>query len=291
MILSVVIPVFNERHTLGLILAEVSHALPSVTKEIIIIDDCSTDGTRQWLEQNFPLGLRIASSLVVGNDENIILAAPRGAGDITIKPLFHAQNKGKGGAVQTGLAAISGDVVIIQDADLEYDPQNWAGMYQLIVDRKVADVVYGSRFFGNPHRSLYFHHYLANKIISLLFNFLYNQTLSDIEVCYKMFTREVMESLAITCNDFGFEVQISAQICLARKWRIYELGIDYYGRTYDAGKKINWKDGVKALWYILKVACIYYLQKRVEIEMILKNSFKIYFSPNLSTLKHPPLLM
>ena len=252
MILSVVIPVFNERHTLGLILAEVSHALPSVTKEIIIIDDCSTDGTRQWLEQNFPLGLRIASSLVVGNDENIILAAPRGAGDITIKPLFHAQNKGKGGAVQTGLAAISGDVVIIQDADLEYDPQNWAGMYQLIVDRKVADVVYGSRFFGNPHRSLYFHHYLANKIISLLFNFLYNQTLSDIEVCYKMFTREVMESLAITCNDFGFEVQISAQICLARKWRIYELGIDYYGRTYDAGKKINWKDGVKALWYILK---------------------------------------
>ena len=125
-------------------------------------------------------------------------------------------------------------------------------MYDLIAVRKVADVVYGSRFYGRSHRSLYFHHYLGNRVISLLFNALYNQTLTDIEVCYKMFSREVKDSLHITCNDFGFEVQISAQISLARRWRIYEVGIRYFGRTYEEGKKINWKDGFKALWYLLR---------------------------------------
>ena len=143
-------------------------------------------------------------------------------------------------------------MVVIQDADLEYDPEDWAQMLDLICRRRVADVVYGSRFYGRPHRALYFHHYMANRLISFLFNLLYNQTLSDIEVCYKMFTREVLESLSITANDFGFEVQFSAQVALARRWRIYEMGISYYGRTYDEGKKINWKDGVKALWYLLK---------------------------------------
>jgi hypothetical protein len=116
----------------------------------------------------------------------------------------------------------------------------------------VADVVYGSRFYGRPHRSLYFHHYLGNRTISLLFNALYNQTLSDIEACYKMMTREVKESLRLTCDDFGIEIEISAQIARARKWRIYEQGICYYGRTYSEGKKIRWSDGLKALWYLLK---------------------------------------
>jgi hypothetical protein len=125
-------------------------------------------------------------------------------------------------------------------------------MYELIAVRKVADVVYGSRFYGRPHRSLYYHHYMANRLISTIFNILYNQTLSDIEVCYKMFTREVRDSLRITCNDFGVEVQLGAQIALARRWRIYEVGIQYFGRTYDEGKKINWRDGLKALWYLVK---------------------------------------
>jgi hypothetical protein len=125
-------------------------------------------------------------------------------------------------------------------------------MYDLIAARNVADVVYGSRFYGRPHRALYFHHFMANRLISFLFNALYNQTLTDIEVCYKMFTRAVRDSLAITADDFGFEVQFSAQVALARRWRIYEVGISYYGRTYDEGKKINWKDGVKALWYLFR---------------------------------------
>ena len=171
---------------------------------------------------------------------------------ISIEPHYHPQNRGKGAALRTGFAAVSGEVVVIQDADLEYDPQDWAAMYDLIAVRKVADVVYGSRFQGRAHRSLYFHHYLANRLISLLFNALYNQTLSDIETCYKMMTAEVARSLRLSANDFGAEVEISANIARQRKLRIYELGISYYGRSYDEGKKINWKDGVKALWYLLK---------------------------------------
>jgi hypothetical protein len=125
-------------------------------------------------------------------------------------------------------------------------------MLPLIVDRKVADVVYGSRFYGRPHRSLYYHHYMGNRIISILFNILYNQMLTDIEVCYKMFTREVLQALELTTEGFGFEIEISAQIALARRWRIYEVGISYFGRTYEDGKKVNWQDGVKALAYLIK---------------------------------------
>ena len=141
---------------------------------------------------------------------------------------------------------------MIQDADLEYDPSDWQPMYHLIAVRKVADVVFGSRFYGRPHRSLYFHHYFANRLISLLFNIVFNQTLTDIETCYKMMTREVARSLRLTANDFGIEVEMSAEIARQRNLRIYELGISYYGRTYAEGKKINWKDGLKALWYVFK---------------------------------------
>jgi len=230
--LSVLIPAYNEIGNIAALLEIVQAALPGVSKELIIVDDGSTDGTREWLAHHFG---------GVGNSE----AA-------AVKVIFHDRNKGKGAALKTAMAAATGDVIIVQDADLEYDPADWQQMYDLIARRKVADVVYGSRFYGRPHRSLYFHHYLANRLISVLFNILFNQTLTDIEVCYKMFTREVAQSLNLTSADFGVEVQIGAQIALRRRWRIYELAISYYGRTYDEGKKITWKDGVKALVYLIK---------------------------------------
>ncbi len=250
--LSVIIPVYNERHTLGQVLAAVSRALPAVRKDIIVVDDGSTDGTREWLKANFPVGARTGSQISIDGAGRLDVSAPLNQALVSIEPLYHPRNLGKGAALRTGLAAIRGGVVVIQDADLEYDPQDWATMYDLIAVRQVADVVYGSRFHGRAHRSLYFHHYLANRLISLLFNTLYNQTLSDIETCYKMMTAEVARSLRLSANDFGIEVEISAHIARQRRLRIYELGIAYYGRSYDEGKKINWKDGVKALWYLLK---------------------------------------
>lgn len=252
--LSVVIPAYNERCTIGNVLISVVTALSGVAKEIIIVDDCSTDGTRDWLRTNLSAATEEYEGLTLRSDGNVVLtpATPNRPRSFSFKVLYHERNKGKGGSLQTGLSAVTGDIVVIQDADLEYDPQDWDRMYALIAERKVADVVYGSRFYGEPHRSLYFHHYMGNRLIAFLFNFLYNQTLTDIEVCYKMFTKEVLDSLAITCDDFGFEVQITAQIARARKWRIYEMGISYYGRTYAEGKKIKWKDGIKALWYLVK---------------------------------------
>jgi len=249
--LSVVVPVYNEVRTLGTILAYLTNVLPEVSKEIIVVDDCSRDGTREWLKANFPDGDRTGSSIAVDAAGNLAFASSGGA-SITVRPIYHEHNKGKGGGLQTGLAAVTGDVVVIQDADLEYDPQDWVAMYDLIAKRKVADVVYGSRFYGRPHRSLYFHHYLANRLISLIFNVLYNQTLTDIETCYKMMTLDVVRSLRLSATDFGIEVEISAGIARQRHLRIYELGITYYGRTYAEGKKINWKDGLKALWYLIK---------------------------------------
>lgn len=252
MLLSVVIPVYNERHTLGTVLAVVTRSLPTVSKEIIIVDDCSKDGTREWLKANFPDGQRSGSSVELDADGNLVFAQQQGSSSVVVRPVYHERNRGKGGGLQTGFAAFSGDVLVIQDADLEYDPNDWKEMYDLIAVRKVADVVFGSRFYGRPHRSLYFHHYLANRLISFLFNVVFNQTLTDIETCYKMMTREVARSLRLTANDFGIEVEMSAEIARQRQLRIYELGITYYGRTYAEGKKINWKDGLKALWYVFK---------------------------------------
>jgi glycosyltransferase involved in cell wall biosynthesis len=253
-VLSVIIPVYNELQTIGRILIEVAKALPEVPKQIVIVDDRSSDGTSDWLRQN--LGQAAGSwrrlSLNVGGALELSADGPHNHAEISFTVLFHERNRGKGAAVRTGLTRASGDVVVIQDADLEYDPNDWSRMLPLIVERKVADVVYGSRFYGRPHRSLYFHHYLGNRLISVLFNLLYNQMLSDIEVCYKMFTREVAKDLRLTSDGFGIEIEITAQIARARRWRIYEVGISYYGRTYDEGKKINWIDGLKALVYLFK---------------------------------------
>ncbi len=249
--LSVVIPAYNEIETIADCLVRVAAALPAVAKEIVVVDDCSRDGTREWLQATVE-GLEGAQCELVKTAAGGLQVLPGECAKLSFKVFYHDANRGKGGALQTGLQGVTGDMIVIQDADLEYDPEDWREMYDLIAVRRVADVVYGSRFYGRPHRALYFHHYMANRAISFIFNTLYNQTLTDIEVCYKMFTREVLESLRISANDFGFEVQFSAQVALARKWRIYEIGISYFGRTYDEGKKINWQDGVKALWYLVK---------------------------------------
>jgi glycosyltransferase involved in cell wall biosynthesis len=252
MLLSVIVPVYDERPTLARLLATVGRTLPSVSKEIVIVDDGSKDGTREWLKSNFPDGARNTTTLELDGNGDLAFSQAAGGASVTIRPIYHEHNQGKGAALRTALAAISGDVIVIQDADLEYDPSDWERMYDLISERKVADVVFGSRFYGRPHRSLYFHHYLANRMISFLFNLLFNQTLTDIESCYKMMTRQVASSLRLSADDFGIEIEMSAQIARRRDVRIYELGIAYYGRTYAEGKKINWTDGVKALWYVFK---------------------------------------
>jgi glycosyltransferase involved in cell wall biosynthesis len=264
LILSVVVPVYNERPTLPHILRLVMLSLPGTAKQIVIVDDRSTDGSREWLRRSFPqsevhiVGIGRDCSgepLFLQADENSPSinrrAEEKPTGETTVTVILHHQNSGKGGALRTGLGATTGDVIVIQDADLEYDPADWPQMFGLIT-RGVADVVYGSRFYGRPHRSLYFHHYAGNRLISLIFNILYDQTLTDIEVCYKMFRREVLSGISLTCSDFGFEIEFSATVVKARRWRIYEVGISYFGRTYQEGKKINWRDGLRALWYLIK---------------------------------------
>lgn len=230
--LSVIIPCFNEAQTIAMVVERVKN-VPIHDMEIIVIDDNSTDGTREILQSRIE--------------------------PLVDKVLYHPCNMGKGAALRTGFQEATGDVVVIQDADLEYDPGDYAVMMKLIAEDK-ADVVYGSRFVTHgPRRVVYFWHMVGNRILTLLSNMLTNINLTDMETCYKMFRREIIQSITIEEERFGFEPEITAKIAHL-KCRIYEVGISYYGRTYEEGKKITWKDGFKAIYAILK----YNLWRRIR---------------------------
>ncbi len=222
--LSVVIPVYNEAATLESLVDRVL-AVGIDAVEVICVDDGSTDGTRQVLRQhNEPKGIRV---------------------------IYHERNQGKGAALRSGFQAATGDMIIVQDADLEYDPADYPKLIEPILSGR-ADVVFGSRFVGGqPHRVLYFWHYLVNRGLTLLSNLLTNLNLTDMEVCYKVFRREILEQIEIEEDRFGFEPEITAKVAKLG-CRIYEVGISYSGRTYEDGKKIGWRDAVRAVWCILK---------------------------------------
>jgi len=220
--ISVVIPVYNEAKTIKEIIRRVQSV--NLSKEIIVADDASTDGTREILD-------------TLKEEEGLTI-------------IFHQTNQGKGAALRTALKQVKGSIVIIQDADLEYEPQEYGKLIKPIIEGK-ADVVYGSRFLGGPHRVLFFWHYLGNKIITLLSNMLTNLNLTDMETCYKVFRAPLLEKFTITSNRFGVEPEITAKLAKL-KCRIYEVDISYSGRDYSEGKKINWKDGIAAFYWILK---------------------------------------
>ncbi|NJN48511.1 MAG: glycosyltransferase family 2 protein [Alkalinema sp. RL_2_19] len=222
--LSVVIPCYNEVSTIEQVIAAVK-ASPIRDLEIIIVDDASTDGTKDLLVE------RLAAKVD--------------------QVLYHRRNQGKGAALRTGFQSATGDVVVVQDADLEYDPQEYGLLMEPIINGQ-ADVVFGSRFQGSrPHRVVYYWHMVGNKILTTLSNMFTNLNLSDMETCYKAFRREVIQSVDIEENRFGFEPEITAKVA-KMECRIYEVGISYYGRTYNEGKKIGWKDGFRAIFCILK---------------------------------------
>ena len=223
LVLSVLIPVYNERATIHTIL-EAVRAVP-VRTQVICVDDCSTDGTR---------------------DELVRL---KDAGMIDLL-LFHEVNRGKGAAIRTALAASTGNVVIVQDADLEYDPADWPQMLEPILDGR-ADAVFGSRFLGGPHGVLYFWHSVGNWALTTFSNMLTNLNLTDMETCYKAIRGDIARSLHLTSDRFGFEPEVTARLA-RKKVRIYEVPISYAGRTYAEGKKIGWRDGVAAIWHILR---------------------------------------
>lgn len=223
--LSIVIPIYNEKNTILEILNKVEKAdVGKLEKEIIIIDDCSTDGTRDILKK---LGKKH-------------------------KVFYQKQNQGKGAVLRVGFKHATGDIIIIQDSDLEYNPDEYSRLLEPIIDGK-ADVVYGSRFTGiGPHRVLFYWHHLGNQFLTMLSNMFTNLTLTDMETCYKVFRKEVIKDILpkLKSNRFNFEPEVTARIA-KRKYRIYEVGISYSGRTYKEGKKINWKDGVKAFFAII----------------------------------------
>jgi len=224
--LSIIIPCYNELNTIDNIINAVNNA-PYPDKEIIVVDDCSTDGTREKLRHEIEHSGRVA------------------------QVFYHDINQGKGAALRTGTKAATGDLVIIQDADLEYDPNEYERLIEPIRLGK-ADVVFGSRFIGSePHRVLYYWHRLGNGVLTTLSNMFTNLDLTDMETCYKLFRREIIQNIQIEENRFGFEPEITAKLAKLNL-RIFEVGISYYGRTYEEGKKIGWRDGVRAIYCILK---------------------------------------
>ncbi len=224
--LSVVIPVYNERRTLRELIARVQAVRLPLEKEIICVDDRSTDGTTDILRE---------------------LAETQS----NLRVFFQPVNRGKGAALREGFRQATGDYVIVQDADLEYDPEDYPQMLAPLLEGK-ADVVFGSRFMGGrPHRVLYFWHSVGNRLLTLLSNMVSDLNLTDMETCYKAFRREVIQSIVLEQDRFGFEPEITIKVA-RRRLRVYEVGISYYGRTYEEGKKIGWKDGVQALWCIAK---------------------------------------
>ncbi|HZV59685.1 MAG TPA: glycosyltransferase family 2 protein [Candidatus Eremiobacteraceae bacterium] len=240
-LVSVVIPVYNEKATLDEILRRVLDR--KMRREVIIVDDCSTDGTRQILE-NMAARKEKGEAAVTAHD---------GGDPVELRDLrifFQPKNQGKGAALRRGFAETTGDIVLVQDADLEYDPRDYPKLLEPILDGR-AEVVYGSRFLGGPQRVHYFWHYVANKMLTLLSDIFTNLKLTDMETCYKVFRKEVLENIQIKSDRFGFEPEITAKIAKG-KWRIYEVPISYAGRTYEEGKKITWKDGIQALWCIIR---------------------------------------
>lgn len=220
--LSILIPVYNEKATVLELLRRVEAVPLPVAKEVVLVDDGSVDGTRELLAG---LGARA-------------------------KVVLHERNRGKGAAVRTALAHATGDLVLIQDADLEYDPADYPGLLGPLLDGR-ADVVYGSRFLGGPHRVLLFWHYFGNKLFTLLTNVLYDINLTDMGTCYKAFLAETVKGLPLRSERFGIEAELTAKVC-KRRLRIYEVPISYSGRTYAEGKKITWKDGFSYLWCLLR---------------------------------------
>jgi glycosyltransferase involved in cell wall biosynthesis len=221
--LSILIPVYNEKATLPELLRRVREAQVPLRQEIIVVDDGSSDGSRELLE-----GLK----------------------DDGIKVLLHPENRGKAAAIRTALAQATGDFILIQDADLEYDPRDYPALLEPLLDGR-ADVVYGSRFLGGPHRVLFFWHYFGNRLFTLLANILYDINLSDMGTCYKAFSAPLLKAIPLSSERFGIEAELTAKVC-KRRLRIYEVPISYSGRTYAEGKKITWIDGLSYLWCLLK---------------------------------------
>lgn len=228
--LSVVIPAYNENRTILDILKKVTEIhLDGIALEIIVVNDCSSDNTRELVEE--------------------FMKENPGYG---VKFFNHSRNQGKGAAIHTGIEHAAGDYLIIQDADLEYDPMEYADLLRPAIEGK-ADVVYGSRFMGsNPHRILFFWHSLGNRILTFLSNMFSNLNLTDMETCYKLFRTDIIQNLYLRERKFGFEPEVTARISKIPGIRIYEVGISYYGRTYEEGKKINWRDGFRAIYCIIR---------------------------------------